>query len=31
MLALAGPQLPDTLDERREFVRRVIALDPMID
>ena len=31
MLALAGPQLPDTLNERREFVRRVIALDPMID
>ena len=31
MLALAGPQLPDTLVERREFVRRVIALDPMID
>jgi uncharacterized membrane protein YccC len=31
MLALAGPQLPDTQPERREFVRRVIALDPMID
>jgi len=31
MLALAGPQVPDTLVERREFVRRVIALDPMID
>jgi uncharacterized membrane protein YccC len=31
MLALAGPQLPDTQDERREFARRVIALDPMID
>ena len=31
MLALAGPQLPDTQTERREFVRRVIALDPMID
>ena len=31
MLALAGPQAPDTLIERREFVRRVIALDPMID
>ena len=30
-LALAGPQLPDTQAERREFVRRVIALDPMID
>ena len=31
MLALEGPQLPDTRTERREFVRRVIALDPMID
>jgi hypothetical protein len=31
MLALAGPQMPDTKTERREFVRRVIALDPMID
>ncbi|HYZ44056.1 MAG TPA: FUSC family protein, partial [Xanthobacteraceae bacterium] len=31
MLALAGPQLPDTQPERREFARRVIALDPMID
>jgi len=31
MLALAGQQLPDTQTERREFVRRVIALDPMID
>ncbi|MFZ2104770.1 MAG: FUSC family protein, partial [Roseiarcus sp.] len=31
MLALAGPQVPDTLIERRELVRRVIALDPMID
>jgi uncharacterized membrane protein YccC len=31
MLALAEPQLPDTKTERREFVRRVIALDPMID
>ena len=30
-LALAGPQLTDTQAERREFVRRVIALDPMID
>jgi uncharacterized membrane protein YccC len=30
-LALAGPQLTDTQTERREFVRRVIALDPMID
>src|SRR6201991_4519409 len=31
MLALAGPQLPDTRSQRREFVRRVIALDPVID
>ena len=31
MLALAGPQLPDTQAERREFVRRVIALDPVVD
>jgi hypothetical protein len=31
MLALAETQLPDTKAERREFVRRVIALDPMID
>ena len=31
MLALAGPQLPDTQPERRELVRRVIALDPLID
>jgi uncharacterized membrane protein YccC len=31
MLALAGPQLPDTQPERRELVRRVIALDPAID
>jgi len=28
---LAEPQLPDTKAERREFVRRVIALDPVID
>jgi uncharacterized membrane protein YccC len=31
MLALAGPQLPDTQTERRALARRVIALDPMID
>jgi hypothetical protein len=31
MLALAGPQLPDTQTERRALVRRVIVLDPMID
>jgi uncharacterized membrane protein YccC len=31
MLALAGPQLPDTQTERRELVRRAIALDPMVD
>ena len=31
MLALAGPRLPDTQTERRELVRRVVALDPMID
>jgi len=31
MLELAGSQLPDTQTERREFVRRAIALDPMID
>ena len=31
MLALAGPELPDTQPERRELVRRVIALDPVID
>ena len=30
-LALAGPRLTDMQTERREFVRRVIALDPMID
>jgi uncharacterized membrane protein YccC len=30
-LALSGPQLPDTQPERRELIRRVIALDPMID
>jgi uncharacterized membrane protein YccC len=31
MLTLAEAQLPDTKAERREFVRRVIALDPVID
>src|SRR5215813_9793029 len=31
MLALAGPGSPDTQIERREFIKRVIALDPMID
>src|SRR6201987_1681771 len=31
MLDLVEPQLPDTKVERREFVRRVIALDPVID
>ena len=30
-LTLAGPQLHDARTERRELVRRVIALDPMID
>jgi len=31
MLALAGPDLPETQPVRRELVRRVIALDPVID
>jgi uncharacterized membrane protein YccC len=31
MLDLAEAQLPDTKAERRDFVRRVIALDPDID
>jgi uncharacterized membrane protein YccC len=31
MLALAEAQLPDTNADRREFLRRVIALDPIID
>jgi uncharacterized membrane protein YccC len=30
-LALAGPGLPDTQPVRRELVRRVITLDPVID
>jgi uncharacterized membrane protein YccC len=31
MLAMAGPDLPDTTPVRREFIRQVIALDPLID
>jgi uncharacterized membrane protein YccC len=31
MLALAGPEMPETLPARQELVRRVIALDPIID
>ena len=31
MLALAGSELPETQPIRRELVRRVIALDPVID
>jgi len=31
MLALAGRQLPDTESERRELLRRVMGLDPMIE
>src|SRR6266852_2481848 len=31
ILALAGPDLPDTQPVRRELVRRVTALDPVID
>jgi uncharacterized membrane protein YccC len=30
-LALAGPDLPETQSVRRELVRQVIALDPVID
>jgi uncharacterized membrane protein YccC len=30
-LAMAGPEFPDTQPVRREFIRRVIALDPIID
>ena len=30
-LALAGPELPETQPIRQEFLRRVIALDPVID
>jgi uncharacterized membrane protein YccC len=31
MLARAGPEMPETQAARRELVRRVIALDPVID
>ena len=31
VLVFAGPQLPETQAERRELVRRVVALDPVID
>jgi uncharacterized membrane protein YccC len=31
MLALAGPEMPETLPARQELVRRVSALDPVID
>jgi uncharacterized membrane protein YccC len=31
MLVLAGPQLSDAHAERHEFVRRAVALDPMVD
>jgi fusaric acid resistance family protein len=30
-LALAGPELPDTQPARRELIRRVIELEPVID
>jgi len=30
-LTLAGPELPNTQPVRREFLRQVIALDPLID
>src|SRR5882672_6919472 len=30
-LSLVGPELPETQSMRREFIRRVIALDPVID
>jgi uncharacterized membrane protein YccC len=30
-LSLAGPELPETQPMRRELIRRVIALDPVID
>jgi uncharacterized membrane protein YccC len=31
MLVRAGPDMPDTQSQRRELVRRTIALDPVID
>jgi uncharacterized membrane protein YccC len=31
MLARAGPEMPETQPARRELVRRVIALDPIVD
>jgi uncharacterized membrane protein YccC len=31
MLALAGPDMPETQPVRRELIRRVIALEPVID
>jgi uncharacterized membrane protein YccC len=31
MLVLTGPQTPDTQSERRELLRRVIALEPAVD
>jgi hypothetical protein len=31
MLALAGPEMPETQPARRELVLRVTALDPVID
>jgi hypothetical protein len=31
MLALAGPEMPETQPIRRDLIRRVIALDPLID
>jgi uncharacterized membrane protein YccC len=31
MLARAGTHMPDTQQERREFVRRAVALDPVVD
>jgi uncharacterized membrane protein YccC len=30
-LALAGPDLPDTRPLRRDFIRRIAALDPVVD